>query len=112
MRTDWSKRTRSAAFLNIKEDGPQSPGPSPAAVRLLVEERDVKGFGVEAVGTDHGQAYAFEPAVPGAPPDARRRKFGLASLCNLDRLPPTGALLMTAPLKIERGSGSRCGWWR
>jgi kynurenine formamidase len=33
-------------------------------------------------------------------------KFGLASLCNLDQLPPVGAVLITAPLKIERGSGS------
>jgi kynurenine formamidase len=33
-------------------------------------------------------------------------RFGLASLCNLDQLPPTGAILITAPLKIERGSGS------
>ncbi len=33
-------------------------------------------------------------------------KFGLASLCNLDRLPPTGAVVIAAPLKIVRGSGS------
>ena len=33
-------------------------------------------------------------------------KFGLASLCNLDQLPPTGAVLIAAPLKIENGSGS------
>ena len=33
-------------------------------------------------------------------------KFGLASLCNLDKLPATGAILITAPLKIENGSGS------
>ena len=33
-------------------------------------------------------------------------KFGLASLTNLDQLPATGAVLITAPLKIENGSGS------
>jgi kynurenine formamidase len=33
-------------------------------------------------------------------------KFGLASLCNLDQLPPTGAVLIAAPLKIVKGSGS------
>jgi kynurenine formamidase len=33
-------------------------------------------------------------------------KFGLASLTNLDQLPPTGTLLVTTPLKIEKGSGS------
>ena len=35
-----------------------------------------------------------------------RGKFGLASLCNLDQLPPTGAILIAAPLKIVNGSGS------
>jgi len=33
-------------------------------------------------------------------------KFGLASLCNLDQLPPTGAFVIAAPLKIAGGSGS------
>jgi kynurenine formamidase len=30
----------------------------------------------------------------------------LASLCNLDQLPPVGALVIAAPLKIVGGSGS------
>jgi hypothetical protein len=33
-------------------------------------------------------------------------KFGLASLSNLDQLPPTGAIVIAAPLKIVGGSGS------
>jgi kynurenine formamidase len=33
-------------------------------------------------------------------------KFGLASLCNLDQLSPTGDVVIAAPLKIVRGSGS------
>jgi kynurenine formamidase len=106
MRTDWSKRSEPAAFLNFKDDGPHTPGPSAAAVRFLVEERAVNGFGVEAVGTDHGQAFGFEPAFPAHHLMHGAGKFGLASLCNLDQLPPTGAILITAPLKIARGSGS------
>jgi kynurenine formamidase len=35
-------------------------------------------------------------------------KFGLASLTNLDQLPPKGAMLITPPLKIVHGSGSPC----
>jgi kynurenine formamidase len=105
MRTDWSKRTDPAAFLNAKEDGPHVPGPSVAAVRLLVE-REVNGWGVEAVGTDAGQAFAFEPAFPAHNLMHGSNRLGLASLANLDQLPPTGALLITPPLKIEKGSGS------
>jgi kynurenine formamidase len=33
-------------------------------------------------------------------------KFGLTSLCNLDRVPATGAVVIAAPLKIVDGSGS------
>jgi kynurenine formamidase len=48
MRTDWSKRDDPARFLNMKEDGPHSPGPSAATVKFLIEQRDVNGWGVEA----------------------------------------------------------------
>lgn len=106
MRTDWSKRETPEAFLNMKSDGPHVPGPSADAVRFLVEERDVNGWGVEAVGTDAGQAFSFEPAFPAHHLMHGAGKFGLASLTNLDQLPPTGAVLIAAPLKIENGSGS------
>jgi kynurenine formamidase len=33
-------------------------------------------------------------------------KFGITSLINLDLLPPTGAIVIAAPLKIVNGSGS------
>jgi kynurenine formamidase len=33
-------------------------------------------------------------------------KYGLTQLANLDRLPPTGSLLIAAPLKLVGGSGS------
>jgi kynurenine formamidase len=105
MRTDWSRRADPAAFLNVREDGPHVPGPSAEAVRLLVE-RDVNGWGVEAVGTDAGHASGFDPPFPAHALMHGSNRFGLASLANLDQLPPTGALLITAPLKIEGGSGS------
>ena len=33
-------------------------------------------------------------------------RFGMSSLNNLDKLPPIGAVIVTAPLKIIDGSGS------
>ncbi len=106
LRTDWSKRRDPAQFLNMQADGPHTPGPSPEAIRFLIEERDVNGWGVEAVGTDHGQAFTFDPPFPAHHLMHGAGKLGLASLTNLDQLPPTGALLITPPLKIARGSGS------
>ena len=106
MRTDWSKRTDAKAFHNMKDDGPHVPGPSADAIRFLIAERDVVGWGVEAVGTDAGQAFGFEPPFPAHALMHGANKLGLASLCNLDQLPATGALLIAPPLKIEHGSGS------
>jgi kynurenine formamidase len=106
MRTDWSKRTDPVEFLNAKEDGPHVPGPSADAIRYLIEKRDVLGWGVESVGTDHGQAFGFEPPFPAHALMHGAGKFGLASLTNLDQLPPRGAILITPPLKIENGTGS------
>ena len=106
LRTDWSKRTDPAAFLNLGEGGPHTPGWTAACVRLLAHERDVLGVGVETVGTDAGQAGGFDPPFPCHHIMHGAGKLGLASLCNLDRLPPTGAIVIAAPLKIVNGSGS------
>jgi len=104
--TGWSEREGSEAFLNIGEDGPHSPGFHVDTIRRLAGERDVLGVGVETVGTDAGQAGGFDPPFPTHTLMQGSGKFGLASLCNLDQLPPTGALVVAAPLKVVGGSGS------
>lgn len=105
MRTDWSKRTDPADFLNVADDGPHTPGFHATATELLIE-RDVLGVGVETVGTDAGQAGTFEPPFPNHTLMHGAGKFGLASLTNLDQLPPVGSVVIAAPLKIVDGSGS------
>lgn len=106
LRTGWSRRVGKEAFLNVAEDGPHSPGFHPDTSKVLAEDRDVLGVGVETVGTDAGQAGGFDPPFPNHAIMHGAGKFGLASLCNLDRLPPTGAVVVAAPLKIVEGSGS------
>jgi len=101
MRTDWSKRTDPEAFLN----GGHTPGPSIEAAKFLAG-RDVMGFGVETVGTDAGMAGIFDPPFPAHHFMHGNNRYGLASLTNLDKLPPKGAVLITPPLKIAGGSGS------
>jgi kynurenine formamidase len=106
LRTGWSRRTDPREFVNAAVDGPHSPGFDASASRLLARDRDVLGVGVETIGTDAGRAASFDPPFPNHHIMHGAGKFGLTSLCRLDELPPTGAVVIAAPLKIERGSGS------
>lgn len=105
MRTDWSQR-RGAAYINLRADGAHSPGPAPCAIRLLVEDRGIRGFGTECIGTDAGQAAHLDPPYPAHTILHGAGRYGLQCLRGLDRLPPTGAILIAAPLAIEGGTGS------
>ena len=106
-RTGWDTRAFSQEdFLNADEDGPHTPGISPECARWLAEQAPVIGLGVETVGTDAGAAHSFDPPFPCHAALMGSGKYGLTQLQNLDRLPPTGALLVAAPLPIVSGSGS------
>ncbi len=75
-------------------------------MKFLVDERQVLGFGSEAIGTDAGQAFHLKPPYPCHYYMHGSGRFGLQCLTNLDLLPPTGAVVIAAPLKIKEGSGS------
>jgi kynurenine formamidase len=106
-RTGWAARSSSQeAFLNADETGPHTPGVSPACARWLAEESPVIGLGVETVGTDAGAAHSFDPPFPCHAALMGSGKYGLTQLQNLAALPPTGAVLIAAPLPIVNGSGS------
>ncbi|HLY99490.1 MAG TPA: cyclase family protein [Candidatus Angelobacter sp.] len=107
LRTGWSKRSDPREFINMQEDGhPHTPGFMKECSQFLAKERDILGVGVETVGTDAGCAGIFDPPFPNHYFMHGSGKFGLAGLCNLDQLPPTGAVVFAAPLKIVNGSGS------
>lgn len=106
MRTDWDRRADSAdTFLNADDTGPHSPGPSVDCIEYLLS-RGIVGWGTQCIGTDAGQAGGMEPPYPAHNLLHREDCFGLASLANLDKLPPKGAILIAAPLKIKNGTGS------
>jgi kynurenine formamidase len=106
-RTGWDARADDQQrFLNADESGPHTPGFTPDCARWLAHEAPIVGVGVETVGTDAGAAAGFEPMFPCHSFLLGAGKYGLTQLANLAELPPSGALLVAAPLKIVHGSGS------
>jgi kynurenine formamidase len=107
LRTGWDARSDDQeAFLNADETGPHTPGISVEAAKWLAHEAPVIGVGVETVGTDAGAAHSFDPAFPCHSFVLGAGKYGLTQLQNLRLLPPTGAVVIAAPLPIVGGSGS------
>jgi kynurenine formamidase len=106
-RTGWGTRAQDQeAFLNVGENGPETPGPDVDASRWLANERAISGFGVETVGIDAGAAHSFDPPFPLHNFLLGAGRLGLTQLANLERLPLTGALLVVAPLRLVGGTGS------
>lgn len=108
LRTGWGSRASDVTrFMNVGADGaPHFPGWGKETAAFLTTERDVLGVGVETVGTDGSTAGQADPPYPNHTIMHGAGKFGLTQLANVDQLPPTGAIVIAAPLKIERGSGS------
>ena len=106
MRTDWDKRNGDeASFLNADANGPPSPGPTVDCIEYILE-RGAIGWGTQCVGTDAGSAGGMQPPFPAHNLVHKANRYGLASLCNLNKLPAKGAIVIAAPLKIEKGTGS------
>jgi kynurenine formamidase len=107
VRTGWDARAHSQSeFLNADENGPHTPGLSAECAKWVAQESPVVGMGVETVGSDAGAAASFDPMFPCHSFMHGAGKYGLTQLRNLDRLPPTGAVLIASPLRIVTGSGS------
>jgi kynurenine formamidase len=106
-RTGWDSRSHSQeAFINADDTGPHTPGMSVECARWVAEEAPVVGVGVETVGTDAGAAHSFDPPFPVHSFMLGAGKYGLTQLANLAKLPPTGAVVVVAPLKLVGGTGS------
>ncbi|MDR5653827.1 cyclase family protein [Ruixingdingia sedimenti] len=106
MRSDWDRYADDEGrFLNADATGPHTPGPTAEVIQYLVE-KGIVGWGTQCIGTDAGQAGGMTPPFPAHNLLHANNRFGLASLANLSKLPPKGAILIAAPLKIANGTGS------
>jgi len=83
------------------------PGFSEAAALFLVEERDIRGIGIDTLSVDYGLStdFSVHHIVNG---DAA---YHIENAANLDKVPLSGAWVMIAPIKIEKGSGGPARVW-
>jgi kynurenine formamidase len=100
----WGDRAR---YMGTAERGADAvallhfPGLHPDAAEWLVRQRAVDAVGIDTPSIDYGQSQAFR---------SHRILFAenvpaFENVANLDRLPPTGSLVVALPMKIEGGSG-------
>lgn len=108
LHTGWGRfYPDSGRFLNRGQDGrPHWPGLSVDCARWLAQETTLLGLGVDTIGTDAGISSGFDPAHPAHHFFHQAGKCGMSSLANLDKLPPLGATIVAAPLRIQGGSAA------
>ncbi len=106
-RTGWDRYDHDQqAFLNLDDNGSNTPGFTVECAKWIAEELDISGIGVETVGIDAGNAGALNPPFPMHYFLLGADKYGITSLKNLDKLPQHGAMIVVAPLPIVGGTGA------
>lgn len=90
------------AFFGQDAQGSHFPGIGEAAIRFLLEQRQIAGVGIDTHGVDPGQSstFATNHAVLAG------NGIVLECLTNLDQLPAKGTTLVIGVLALEGGSGS------
>ncbi len=104
----WKKWNDYDKYKNADEDNElHFPGYSKDAARFLIEKRNIRGIGIDTLSADYGIStdFAVHHIINGA------HKYILENVANLDKLPPKGAILIIAPIKIEGGSGGQARIW-
>lgn len=105
LRTGWEAFYEDPVRYANEGGEPRFPGFGVEAARFLVEQRGAAGLGVDTLGIDPGRAgdtpVHREVTLP-------RGVWHVENLCNLKGLPPLGALVVVAPLRLTGGSGCPC----
>jgi len=102
LRTGWASRwPDEKRYRNMDAKGVMHfPGYSLAAANLLISRR-VSGLCIDTLSIDYGPSANFEVHRTTLPAGL----FHVENIANLDKLPPTGAFIIAAPIKLEGGSG-------
>jgi kynurenine formamidase len=106
LRTGWSRRWPDRqAYFGDATPGDASklrfPSYGTDAAELLVRDRAVAALGADVASIDYGPSTDFMVHRIAAAANVP----GFENLTRLEELPPTGAIVIALPIKIEGGSG-------
>jgi kynurenine formamidase len=103
LKTGWGRHFENVArYRNQDLMGTMHfPGFSAEAVKFLIDQRDIRGVGLDTLSVDAGQSRDF----PVHHLLGKADRYGLEKLAALDDLPAAGFYLVVAPIKIEGGTG-------
>ena len=101
--TGWDARWSSQKeFQNLGSDRlAHYPGYSVEAAKFLVKTRDVVGLGIDTMSVDIGATTTY----PVHQFTSKESVYHLENVANLGLVPPSGATVVVAPIKLEHGSG-------
>ena len=96
----WSSQKK---YRNEQADGLMHfPGFSLEAVQFLIKARNVVGLGIDTMGVEKGATTTY----PIHQFTAQAGIYHLENVAGLGLVPPSGATLVVAPVKLENGSGA------
>ncbi len=103
MYTGWDARwAEFEKYKNADSGGTlHFPGFSVESAKLLVEERNIAGLGIDTLSVDYGMSkdFAVHHLSHG------KGKYHLENVANLGSMPAAGAWVVVAPIKIAKGTG-------
>lgn len=105
-RTGWSAHWKNKKrYMGTDKPGDVAglhfPGVAPASANVLLERR-IRAVGIDTASIDYGQSKDFlvHRTLYAA------GVYGLENVADLDKLPATGATLISLPMKIVGGTGA------
>jgi len=101
--TGWDERWNSQKeFRNEESDHlTHYPGFSLDAAKFLVKTRNVVGLGIDTMSVDIGATTTYPVHLF----TSQQSVYHLENVANLGLVPPAGATVVVAPIKLEGGSG-------
>ncbi len=104
VRTGWDERWNSPErYRNADQNGVMHfPSYSADAAKFLVEGREIVGLGIDTLSVDAGSDSNY----PVHRYCSRHDIYHIENVANLAQVPPIGALVVIAPMKLQGGSGA------